>query len=411
MILYFDNYITDQPFYAGTYKELGKVRSSSKIYNMPSKLDITLYSLASYAEIDWSSVIIKYELENIKQKQKFEKEVKKLFPNAIIIYGRSDSQKKFQESIKIMEKLKDDWIFYAGNNDHPFISPDKQTLGACLKKAKEIKKQRKWVSIIISHFTEFFNKPIPGTPFHELEEEKIKKISEDEDCMVCLYPKGLMHSVQIIHIDLFKYWFNSGDSKGALVRRSECMEPFIKKIKNQYVITPKRPLCAHFDGEMTQEYSSNNIPHDSVPPLFIPQGFFESKIKIRFGYEDYKEDWVNINPMKKNYSFRDKNGTDLKIGLEEIPLFWKKRISKIDINKNLIKKEIDEAIIKNKELIYKPFLYKNKYLYRAYRSRALMERRLYKSKLFRKITFSLFSKFPSLKKFYKKSITVNHKNE
>ena len=115
MILYFDNYITDEPFWTGGHTYLGEIRNSgAKIYKMPSKLDITLYTLASYAEIDFSSVIIKYELQNISQKQRFEKEVLKLFPKAILIYGRSDSQKKFQDTINYLNTLDDEWISLAG---------------------------------------------------------------------------------------------------------------------------------------------------------------------------------------------------------------------------------------------------------------------------------------------------------
>ncbi|MDP3986694.1 MAG: hypothetical protein Q8P81_00540, partial [Nanoarchaeota archaeon] len=86
MILYFDNYITDAPLYSGGHQGVNELRKSCKNYNMPSKLDITLYSLSSYSVINWSHVVIKYELENLNQKKRFETFVKKLFPKAIIIY-------------------------------------------------------------------------------------------------------------------------------------------------------------------------------------------------------------------------------------------------------------------------------------------------------------------------------------
>ena len=70
MILYFDNYITDQPMYKGGYLGMKEIRNSCKNYSTSDKFLITIYSLTSYAEIKWSEVIIKYELENPSQKKK-----------------------------------------------------------------------------------------------------------------------------------------------------------------------------------------------------------------------------------------------------------------------------------------------------------------------------------------------------
>jgi len=73
MILYFDNLITDIPLYPGAYSELDKIRESKSNYKFQDRLKVTLYTLASYAEIKWSEVIIKYQLdpENEKQKKEF----------------------------------------------------------------------------------------------------------------------------------------------------------------------------------------------------------------------------------------------------------------------------------------------------------------------------------------------------
>ncbi|MDP3992341.1 MAG: hypothetical protein Q8P79_02445 [Nanoarchaeota archaeon] len=415
MILYFDNYITDEPFHPGGHEGLDMIRNSScDLYSMPSKLDITLYTLASYAEIKWSTVIIKYELQNISQKYKFEKFVRKLFPHVMIIYGRSNSQEKFQDSIRILKSLKDEWVFYAGNNDHPFTASNKKTINACLKKAKKFKRKSKFISIAVTHFSEFLNKPKEGTPYHEISYPDSRIIEEDENCIVSLFPKGLYHSMQIIHIDLFTHWFFSGDSKGKLVRRSEDMTPFIKT-KNQIVIIPKNELCAHFDGEVHTNKGPYNLGHDIVPPLFIPQGFFDNKIKISFGYDKYREGWVNINPLKEKYSFRDNiNGTDLKIGLEDIPLFWKKKIKKIDINPNLDKEKIKYALKKRKYNLENPFPKKGGLYYSYYRTKDRFFRHIYKIKFMRDIILSLMKKYPYFKKAYVKSVKIsfdkNNKN-
>lgn len=407
MILYFDNYITDEPFYSGGHEVLGQVRDSpAKIYRMPSKLDITLYTLASYAEMPFSKVIIKYELQNISQKERFEKEVLKLFPKAVLIYGRSDSQKKFQETIKYMNTLEDDWIFYAGNNDHPFVAPNKDVLNACLKKAKEISKKNPFVSIPVSHFSEFYNKPKKGTPFHDIFNNKVKLIEEDKDCIVSLFPEGMYHSMQIVHKKAFSYSFFSGDAGNVLIRRLECMEPFMKKHPH-IVIIPKRELCAHFDAEIHTLKSPYNIPYDLCPPLFVPPGFFEKKIKIRYGYDDYKEGWVNINPLKEKYSFRSlESGTDLKIPLERLPLFWKKRTIKIDINKNLEKDEINKAVLKRDFFLRNPFPRKSRLFYARYRFKNNLFIFLHKVNFIRKPIKKLLKKSKRFKNFQKNLIKI-----
>ncbi len=416
MILYFDNYITDQPFYSGGHEVLGEVRNSkAKIYHMPSKLDITKYTLLSYAEIPFSKIIIKYELENKKQRKDFEDFLKKTFPKSklIIIYGRSDSQKKFQESIELMDKINDDWIFYAGNNDHPFVAPDLDTLNACLRRAKEIakKSRKKFISMPVSHFSEFLNKDVKGTPHHELGNKKVKFLDEDENCKVCLFPKGMYHSMQIVHKRAFKYSFYSGDVKKALIRRLECMEPFMKKVPH-IVIIPKKELCAHFDAEIHTLKSSHNIPYDLCPPLFIPPGFFEKNIKIRYGYSDYKQGWVNINPAKKRYSFRDsKNGTDLKISLDKIPLFWKKRIKKIDKNPNLNKQQEDEirkALFRREYYRKNPFPKKSKFFYFRYKTKKGFFVFLNKINFISKPIKKLMKKSKSFKNFYYNLVQIKY---
>lgn len=401
MILYFDNYITNEPLYH-KHEDLDELRLGCSAYKMSSKLDITLYSLASYAEIEWSEVIIKYELEDISQKEKFEKFVKKLFPNTHLIYGRSDSQKKFQETINLMNTFKDDWIFYAGNNDHPFISPNKAQLNICLGKAKELKKKNRWVSMIVTHCSVTSNVTKKGSPLHEINDKDVKLLDENEDCLTVLYPKGNYMGMQIVHKDLLNHWFFSKNAGSRLIRRSEDIEPF-SHIRNQVVVIPKKEICAHFDGEIHTKRGGHYISEDISPPLFIPKEFFEKNIKISFGYKEYREGWVNINPLKKKYSFKDKiNGTDLMMGLADIPLFWKKRIKKIDVNPKLDKKEIKRSRDKRYLKLMNPLPIKSSLYWLAYRSKLRISRLVYKIPFIGQKIKNLLKNNPFLEKMYRK---------
>ena len=127
MILFFDNLITDIPLYPGIYTDLDRVRDSAYSYRFQSRIDVTKYTLASYAEVDWTYVVTKYELDPFdeKEKRELDKFIKEIFPSAIILYGRSDTSKKFKKTIEeYINPCSDDLIFYAGNNDHPILLPD-----------------------------------------------------------------------------------------------------------------------------------------------------------------------------------------------------------------------------------------------------------------------------------------------
>ncbi len=358
MILYMDVYITNAPLFRNMYDDLTELRSKTKIYNMPDKIDITLYTLASYALYNWSNILIKYELEDKSKNDYFENEVKKIFPEAVIMRGRSDNQAKYQESIKVLEKMKDEFIFYAGNNDHPFVFSDISVLYNSLEKAKELAKDYKYVSVWYSHIQEGAA-ILKNANFSVILKHNgiFKKdiLYEDEKLFVTKRAFGIYPSVQIVNLDLLKHWFCDADLTGKRVRRSDDLASLIET-KGQIAIFPKEQICEHFDGYGNLDYLVGFKVYESVPPLFIPPGFFKNDIKIAFGYDEYRKDWVNINPTKKRYSFMDPiNGTDMKIGLNNLPLFWKPRISKIDINPKINQQELEALGNKNYEKICNPW--------------------------------------------------------
>lgn len=354
MILYFDNRITDiQLMPKGFYAELDAIRDSNSNYRFQDRLAVTMYSLASHAGIPWSDVIIKYEIAppNKKQQKIFEKFVRSLWPKAKIIYGQSTKIGQYREIAKIINKSKDNWIFYAANNDHPFISPDKDMLNACLKKAVELDKKYKYVSVVYSHFPEPLHMARAGTTIHDIAFPASKIIEENKDTIVALYPKGYTTSMQIANKRLFNEWLNAPVPSNAPIWKLENVYNYYPKRKRpaQVLVLPKRELFAHFDGYSHNKGTGYLVSASLVPPLFVPPGFFEKKIKIAYGYDEAREGWLNINPLKEKYTFEDpKNGTDLKISLKDIPLFWKKRISKIDINPKVDKKKLEAAAEKRK---------------------------------------------------------------
>ncbi len=344
MILYFDNYITNEALYRGIMIGLTDVRRGCRAYAAPDRLLVAMYSLASYAVLPWSNVIIKYSLQDWSKAEMFESFVLGLYPKAIIIGGRSDSQQKFRESVELIKKLGDDWIFYAGNIDHPFVASDKVTLEACLEKAMELQKTHRFVSVLYSHFSEWLSAVNTHSLYRDAPHMKDWKVTgEDENCVTAIAKGGCYHAIQIVNIRLLEHWFCSKDLGKRRIIRTEDVHTLVP-VEEQALVIPKKEICAHFDGYSHLARLGFGNPDDIIPPLFIPEGFFEGKIRIAYGYDDYREGWVNINPCAKKYSFRDRlHGTDLKILPSELPLFWKSRIEKIDSNPDADRGALESA--------------------------------------------------------------------
>lgn len=94
-----------------------------------------------------------------------------------------------------------------------------------------------------------------------------------------------------------------------------------------------------------------------IPPLFIPVGFFDFDIKIRYGYDQNINGWVSVNPNMDNISTE----VDLCCFLEDLPTFWSDRISVIDKNPEFKLKVTRETSTYYQNLL-NPFHDRNKIL-------------------------------------------------
>lgn len=327
MILYVDVFITDKALFPN--KSLDKiedeVRGSSTVYKYHNKLDVTKYSLASYAPYQWSKVIIKYDLETIYSEQEFELYCRSLFDNPIIIKGRSDCQKKFKESYELFKDIDDDFVFWAANNDHPMIVPGYDDLNAVIQSAKELSKKLKTTNISIdySHFFESNYKYRNNSPVNFLKNGS-DVILETELYFLVNFQKGYLDGIQIFHKDLFYKLFYSQSYGNQRIIRPESLKGKIEY--EQYVVFPKFEICRHYDGYMHLELMQKPyvLKAKNIPPLFIPTGFFENKAYIKYGFSKYDTQAININALIDFYSFEDsKKKTDLKISIDKIPFFWR----------------------------------------------------------------------------------------
>lgn len=361
MILYFDSIITDQPLTVKpNWIKKDNIRQTIPAYKMPSKMDISKYSLASYAVYPWSHVLIRYELEKPEYYKEFDEFIYNLFPNAVVMHERSDSQEDYKKSWEILKEWNSNWIFFAPNNDHPLLvgkTEDLLYLDRLVKKAEILEKEHEFVSIAYSHFSEYITLGNKHAANQNTFGRNTSLISKDPESIQLIRHKGDFNSLFVLNKKLFSHFFISTDCGDKKVRRLEDLYGVVD-LKYQVVVVPTRPLAAHFDAYEHMLGTTHEIWLDLIPPLFIPKGFFERSIKIAYGYDLYDPEYTNINPSAKKYSFRDsKFGTDLKIPLEEIPLFWKERIIELKVNPNLDKHKIEAAIKHQKEILKNPWAF------------------------------------------------------
>ena len=338
MVLLFNVFITPSKGNPSIIYDRGNLKPSSK-------LDITKYALSSLAvAYPWSRAIINVELDSNHYSKDDNKNIydfiSKEFKDIEFIYSskRCELQREWQE---LYNNINSDLIFYLGNHDHIFIDSS----NSYLKDLVEIAKNSKNSTIITSHFPENIRWAKSGyIELHESTPRKLNNNFKINDNYLS-YEGICIDSLNIITKSLYYNWFFTGNwgDEIKLPRTDGIGGVDLLKMRNylgielpqQNIIIPYKEQLRHFDGYMHQRIGNN-----TCSPLAIPDGFFEDKIKIRYGYDDYKDGWVNINPKTSNYYASDKYGTDDKITLEDLPLFWKSKIVEVDSNPNINEEEM-----------------------------------------------------------------------
>ena len=328
LVLFFDTYISSGIGDKGgsnqsshTARVLATVRERYPLYKWQRKIDIVKYSLCSYADIQWDKVVINYECEDKTETDSFYEFCHELFPTAQINKQRSATADQYFNALSELDIGDDAWIFFSPNNDHPYLAdPGKVTKYMSLVEKVACNYPKNDIGLLFSHFTESVNDNRITDPQWGYFGFKFKKIiSEDALAYVTTSNIAPLDSIQIFRLDYLKKIFSSTVNKGRVIRLEDtefCSSPDHSVIQ----ICPKTELCRHYDGY-------THLMH-VVPPLFIPPGFFDANIKIRYGYEERKDGWVNINPSVSWLN----SEVDIPILLEDLPHFWQKRISEVDIN-------------------------------------------------------------------------------
>lgn len=336
----------------GYYHGLEAIRQTRTSYRDRTRLAISKYTLASYAMLPWDGVLIRYECADPEQNEPFEQFARNLFPSAAIIRERSDSQKKFQGSLEILESMPGEWVFVAGNNDHPIIAPDLSPFDDCLKVADALAAEHEFVSVPYSHLVEFRSQMDSRYPIAWYDRLNWRKLAETKDYVVARGRHGVSVSIQIMHKRMVAQLISGKDYGDQRIRRTDDMDG--RLIRNHIMVASKRIMADHYDGYAHQRMPYRFLPYEEYPPLFIPGGFFESEIRIAYGFDRPRDGWVNVNPAAESYSFQDPaRGTDLKLSLDRLPAFWKARTRAIEVNPAASRPELENrALVVQRRMDY-----------------------------------------------------------
>lgn len=286
-------------------------------YPNDNRVDIFKYCLASYAAMD--PLISKYvffiELspEFASRAEELKLFVEEMFPpdKLILSWKRNDSIAEWVNVCSLVDTIDDNIIWLACNDDHIFVDSN--------------------LDIVKDAINVLENDPDPmATVYYSHFPESIKLANHFNANLVdsgnfVKYNWSRFDAIQIIKNERLKaYWIGFNDNSRVWHRPDEMV--FTRSLPSTFY-TPTKEIVRHFDG-----YGHVGNFSNITPSMCIPSGFFDSNIKIRYGFEGHLDNWVSLNPSSNNLYSIDSNGSDYRWCIEDIPLFWKSRISETLIN-------------------------------------------------------------------------------
>lgn len=307
MIVWFNCKITDQ-----------RLNPQSVVrYNLKddNRFDVARYSFASFAPLEplVSKFIFNLELADEHQGREAEMEswLRSLFPadKLILNWYRANNITQWREIQTLIADIDDDLIFPAGNEDHIFMDSNIDVFAKGLEYIKN--DPDPYAVLMTSHWPESIRAAhvYSGTI---------------TDCgNYVTYNMGNNDAIRVMKRSFFNQYIDSINDTAMTVFRTEHWNS-IGLVSNKLYI-PTKEQFRHFDG-----YAHVQVGPEVCPPLEIPPGFFDNRMKIRYGFFDREENAVNINPCAENlYTVDPTNGTDYKFIESEIPAFWQSHISGI----------------------------------------------------------------------------------
>lgn len=292
------------------------------------RLDVFKYCLASHTPLRrfLKKAIFYLEMgqEFEYRKTELEEFIRELYPNCELYWYRNDNVYKWREACA-EHFADDDIIWYGGNDDHIFMDYDLDVVDDIVRTLKN--DPDPMAVVYYSHWAEMCrtSKNLNGT------------LTESGNLVKFTWKN--FDAIHVLKGSRFKFYWQDPrleHHQGDLLHRSDVITPYYDFYSNFYA--PTRELVRHYDGYshlgrgiFCEPWGHSPYLSNILPPLTIPDGFFEKSIKIMVGFNERKPGWVTINAPSNLYA-ADTSGVDYRWMVSDIPLFWRDRISEIVYN-------------------------------------------------------------------------------
>jgi hypothetical protein len=283
-------------------------------YNLrhDNRFDVARYSFASFAPLSplVSKFIFNLEMADAYAGREADMEswIRSVLPEdkLEINWFRCNTVEQWQELCQHVNDIDDDLIFPAGNEDHIFMDSNTEVFAELLELVR--KDPTREAVLMTSHWPESIR-----AAYH------FNGIKEGHSVR---YNIGNNDALRVMKKEFFNWYVDQLKDPGMFVFRTEHWNNFVLPQNTIYV--PTKEQFRHFDG-----YGHVGIAADYCPPLEIPAGFFEKNITVKYGFDDYDSNCLNINPAATNLHAEVNNGTDYRWCPEDIPAFLTPYIKEI----------------------------------------------------------------------------------
>ena len=315
MIVFYNVKITDVKM---TWPYAGTIYDRAPWFPVSNRFDIFKYCLASRAVM--APLVDKYifyiDLAEFSPRQaEMQEYMESIFPTdkLEIHWHRIERTRDWR---KLCEQFTNDndLIWYEGNDDHIFIDYNLDMIAASQSTLKA--------------------DPDPNAVMyysHWPEQMRMSLLHNGEltaDGNFIKFTWDTVDSLLLMKVSRFKrYWFETDCGEDNMYRTDPLGWQYGYKISGT-VYSPARELVRHYDG-----YSHvGKLLGAIAPPLYVPPDFFDRNMRVRIGYAERQAGWTNLYSAAERLYSIDPNGVEARWTQEDIPLFWKGHISKIDVN-------------------------------------------------------------------------------
>ena len=283
-----------------------------------NRFDVARYTFASFAALSplVSKFVFHLEMADgfAGREQEMKEWLESVFPadKLSMHWQRCNNIADWRRANEEFEALNDDIIYPVGSEDHVFI--DSNTY--MFRRGLEVIRNDPAIEAVfgMSHYPEGI-RYAPGLG------------GQITSCGNYIqYNAYSNDSTRIMKYNFFEWYLDQIKDPNQLLFRTENWHDVARPTNKCFI--PTKELFRHYDG-----YGNAEIGPELVPPLVIPPKFFERSMTIRYGFDDYDTEAVNINPLAKSLRAADPvNGVDYKFALEDIPMFWWPFIKNVEIN-------------------------------------------------------------------------------